>query len=184
MDERDAKIVEFGREFRASRTDVFAAFVDPDAVLDWWAPKGWLTQTAEMDVRVGGRYRFGMRSEQDPSLMYASGEYLEIKPPALLRFTYVWEAGGAGERWRPHQLIGVRTVVTLEFTDLGESTRVRIRHEGFPSSEGAILHRGGWWSNWDCLEEYLMKGTVKPHLAAEGSAGAAEKPLKQREDCT
>jgi uncharacterized protein YndB with AHSA1/START domain len=163
MADQGDHVVEFDREFRASRADVFAAFVDREAVLDWWAPRGWFTQTAEMDVRVGGKYRFGMRSEEHPSLMHVSGEYLDVDPPRLLRFTYVWEPGGAGERWRPHRLIGVRTTVTLEFIDLGKATRVRIRHEGFPSSEAAQLHRGGWSSNWDCLEEYLAGGSVKPH---------------------
>lgn len=163
MRERDQHVVEFEREFRAIRSDVYAAFVDREAVLDWWAPKGWFTETAEMDVRVGGKYRFGMRSESDPSVMHVSGEYLEIEPPRRLRFTYVWEPGGASERWRPLQLIGVRTMVTLEFVDRGASTLVRIRHDGFPTVEGASQHRGGWSSNWDCLEEYLASRSPKPH---------------------
>lgn len=170
MAEGRGHVLEFDREFRARRADVFAAFVDREAVLDWWAPKGWYTQVVEMDVRIGGTYRFGMRSDDDPSLMYVSGEYLEVDPPNILRFTYVWEGGGAGERWRPHGLIGVRTLVTLEFIDLGATTRVRLRHEGFPTAEGAHLHRGGWSSNWDCLEEFLLNQAVKPHRHREGQA--------------
>lgn len=163
MTDSPTHFVEFERKFRAPRHEVFAAFVDSEAVLDWWAPKGWFTQSAEMEVRVGGKYRFGMRSDDTPSLMFVGGEYLEIDPPRLLRFTYVWEPGGAGERWRPLQLIGVCTVVTLEFIDLGASTIVRIRHDGFPTAEGALAHRSGWSSNWDCLDEYLTEGSVKPH---------------------
>jgi uncharacterized protein YndB with AHSA1/START domain len=163
MPERASHALEFNRVFDAPRAEVFEAFIDRDAILSWWAPKGWHTPHVEMDVRVGGRYRFGMRSDGDPAMMYVRGEYLVIDPPRELKYTYVWEPGGAGERWREYALIGVVTVVTLRFRDLGDTTEVSIRHEGFPTEPGAEQHRHGWSSNWDCLEEYLVRGIVKPH---------------------
>jgi uncharacterized protein YndB with AHSA1/START domain len=163
MPEHRPHFVEFTRSFKAPPGEVFEAFVDPEAILDWWAPRGWHTPIAEMDVRVGGRYRFGMRGDDDPALMYVQGEYLEIEPPRLLKFTYIWEPGGAGERWRPVRLIGVRTIVTLTFEASAGGTEVRLRHEGFPTAEGAAQHHGGWCSNWDCLDEYLATHLPKPH---------------------
>jgi uncharacterized protein YndB with AHSA1/START domain len=163
MPKRETYALEFARVFRAPIADVFEAFVERDAILAWWAPKGWHTPHAEMDVRVGGRYRFGMRSDDDPAMMYVRGEYLVVNPPNELKFTYIWEPSGAGERWHEHALVGVVTVVTLRFRELGDATQVFIRHEGFPTEPGAKQHRHGWSSNWDCLEEYLIQGTVKPH---------------------
>ncbi|MDR3638108.1 MAG: SRPBCC domain-containing protein [Isosphaeraceae bacterium] len=163
MSERSTHALEFTRVFDAPRSDVFEAFVERDAILAWWAPKGWYTTHAEMDVRAGGRYRFGMRSDHDPALMYIHGEYLVIDRPHELKFTYVWEPGGAGERWREYALPGVVTIVTLRFRDVGKATELFIRHEGFPTEPGAEQHRYGWASNWDCLAEYLIHGTVKPH---------------------
>jgi uncharacterized protein YndB with AHSA1/START domain len=163
MIERSTPALEFTRAFDAPRAEVYAAFIDPAAVLAWWAPRGWHTPHVEMDVRVGGRYRFGMRSDEDPSMMYVSGEYLVVEPPRELKFTYVWEPGGAGERWREFALVGVVTTVTLRFRALGAATEVFIRHEGFPTEPGAEQHRFGWSSNWECLEEYLIHDTVKPH---------------------
>jgi uncharacterized protein YndB with AHSA1/START domain len=173
MSERITHALEFTRVFRAPRGEVFGAFIERDAILSWWAPKGWHAPHVEMDVRIGGRYRFGMRSEDDPALMYVHGEYLVIDPPHELKFTYVCESGGAGERWHEYALIGVVTVVTLRFRDLGNATEVFIRHEGFPTEPGAEQHRHGWSSNWECLEEYLIRGTVKPH-ARSGRPRARE----------
>jgi uncharacterized protein YndB with AHSA1/START domain len=163
MPERPTPALEFARIFDAPRAEVFAAFIEPDAILAWWAPKGWYTPHVEMDVRVGGRYRFGMRSDDDPALMYVHGEYLLIDAPNRLEFTYIWEPGGAGERWREFALVGVATTVTLRFRDVGDVTEVWIRHGGFPTGPGADQHRLGWSSNWDCLAEYLTHGIVKPH---------------------
>jgi uncharacterized protein YndB with AHSA1/START domain len=162
MRKQSTHALEFRRVFNAPRRDVFEAFIKPEAIPAWWAPKGWCTPHVEMDVRVGGRFRFGMRTEDDPSMMFLHGEYLVVDPPEELVFTYVWEPGGAGERWREFALIDVLTTVTLRFRDLGDRTELTIRHEGFPTESGAEQHRLGWSSNWGCLEEYLSSGIVKP----------------------
>jgi uncharacterized protein YndB with AHSA1/START domain len=158
--------LEFTRVFDAPRAEVFAAFIDPEAIRAWWAPAGWHTPYAEMDVRVGGRYRFGMRADDHPALMHVHGEYLVVQPPEQLVFTYIWEPGGAGERWREFALIGVPTTVTLRFRDLGRKTELLIRHAGFPNDASCEQHRHGWWSNWDCLEAYVLHHTIKLHARA------------------
>ena len=145
------------RVFQAPREEVFRAFVDPEAVRAWWAPRGWMTPYAAMDVRVGGSYRFGMCEEGGGEMMFVTGEYREVQPPARLVFTYIWQPGGTGERWREHGLIGLEMVVTLEFHEVGHSTEVHLCHEGFPTAEGCELHYHGWSSNLDCLEDYLPR---------------------------
>ncbi len=149
------EVLEFTRRFAAPVDAVFVAFLDPDAIREGWAHEGWITPEAEMDVRVGGRYRFGMREESGGPLMYVHGEYRTIEPPSRLVFTYVWEGGGAGERWRAERLIDVETLVTLRFAAHEAGTELTIRHEGFSTAEGCAAHRLGWGSNWNCLDEYL-----------------------------
>jgi uncharacterized protein YndB with AHSA1/START domain len=96
-----------------------------------------------------------MREEAGGDLMFVHGRFQAIEPPERLVFTYLWEAGGAGERWRELGLLGVETLVTLEFRDLGDRTEVLLTHAGFPTGAGRDLHGHGWASNWDCLEAYL-----------------------------
>lgn len=180
MPEPRTYALEFTRMFDAPCEEVFAAFVEPDAILAWWAPQGWHTPHVEMDVRVGGKYRFGMRSDSDSGLMFVHGEYLTVDPPRELAFTYVWEPGGVGERWREFALIDVTTTVTLRFRGVGTATEVFIRHAGFPTEDGCQTHRAGWSSNWDCLDAYVIHHFVKPHAAVEGRRRAESNRLPRR----
>jgi uncharacterized protein YndB with AHSA1/START domain len=154
--------LELSRTIAAPRDRVFQAMTQPDYLSAWWAPKGWCTPHVEVDVRVGGKYRFGMRSETDPAMMFVHGEYLEVDPPRRLVFTYIWEPEGAGARWIDDGLTRLPTTVTIDLIDVQGKTQLTIRHEGFPTPKGRDQHREGWWSNFECLEDYLLKSIVKP----------------------
>jgi uncharacterized protein YndB with AHSA1/START domain len=156
--------MELSRTIDAPCPRVFAVLTDPAQVAAWWAPKGWYTPHVEMDVRPGGKYRFGMRSDDDPSLMYVHGEYLVVEPPHRLVFTYIWEPEGAGARWIEEGLTKLRTTVTIELREIGQKTELKIVHEGFPTRQGRDQHQDGWASNFDCLEDYLIRSVVKPHV--------------------
>ena len=161
MADKGSHAMEFSRLFRARPEAVFRAFIDPGILGAWWAPRGWITPLVEMDVRVGGSYRFGMREQGKAGMMYVHGKYLDVRPPERLAFTYTWEAGGVGVRWEEFGLAGVETKVTLEFREREDGTEVFIRHEGFPTADGCIQHERGWSSNWDCLEDFVVRGIVK-----------------------
>ncbi len=48
------------RTFKAPRPEVFRAWTDPEELKKWWGPEGYATPSAEVDLRVGGKYRLGM----------------------------------------------------------------------------------------------------------------------------
>jgi uncharacterized protein YndB with AHSA1/START domain len=71
------------RVFDAPRERVFEAWTDPEGLAQWFGPKGFVTTTHEVDVRVGGRWRFEMRAPN--GTRYPNRiEYLEIKKPERL----------------------------------------------------------------------------------------------------
>jgi uncharacterized protein YndB with AHSA1/START domain len=84
------------RIFDADREHVYSVWTDPALIPEWW---GSGTVVEEMDVRVGGHYRF--RTEQG----VVEGEYREVDPPARLVQTFM------------------NHLQVLEFEDLGEQTR-------------------------------------------------------------
>lgn len=49
------------RVFNAPRERVFATYVDPDAIPNWWGPRGLSTVVESYEVRPGGRWRFVQR---------------------------------------------------------------------------------------------------------------------------
>jgi uncharacterized protein YndB with AHSA1/START domain len=66
------------RTFRAPRDTVFQAWTDPEELKRWWGPPGYATPVVELDLRVGGRYRIGMRELPDGQVFYLSGAWEEV----------------------------------------------------------------------------------------------------------
>ncbi len=69
---------------------VFAAFVDPTGLAEWWGPAGFTAPSVELDVRPGGRYRIAMQPP-DAELFHLGGEFLEVDRPERLVYTFEWE---------------------------------------------------------------------------------------------
>ena len=134
------------RTFPAPRERVFRAWTDPAALKKWFAPgDDYATPIAEVDLRVGGRYRIQMRSPKG-NLHTVAGVYREVTPPEKLVFTWSWQEGGmdVGE-----------TLVTVEFRDRGNSTELILTHERFPTAETRDEHRKGWTGCLDRLPQAL-----------------------------
>ena len=86
------------RSFDAARNLVFEAFTKPELVKQWMlGPPGWTMPVCEIDLRVGGKYRYVWRRDADGSEMGCGGIYREIVAPERLvhteRFDDPWYPG-------------------------------------------------------------------------------------------
>lgn len=68
------------RVFHAPRRMVFDAFTKPELLKCWFGPRGWELVVCEIDLRVGGTFRFVLRGP-DGRDMGMRGVYREITPP-------------------------------------------------------------------------------------------------------
>lgn len=68
------------RVFDAPRHLVFDAFSKPELLKRWFGPRGWSLVVCEVDLRVGGGFRFVLRGP-DGKEMGMRGVYREIVPP-------------------------------------------------------------------------------------------------------
>jgi uncharacterized protein YndB with AHSA1/START domain len=102
------------RVVRAPASAVFRACTEPEELAKWWGPRGFTTSAIEIDLRVGGRYRFAMQPPEG-DLFHLTGEFREVDPPSRLVYTFLWEPPDPDDR---------ETVVTLSFRDLDGSTQV------------------------------------------------------------
>jgi uncharacterized protein YndB with AHSA1/START domain len=68
------------RVFDASRRLVWDAFTRPDLLKRWFGPRGWSLVVCEVDLRVGGGFRFVLRGP-DGRELGMRGVYQEIVPP-------------------------------------------------------------------------------------------------------
>ncbi len=137
------------RTFLAPRARVFRAWTDPNLMGKWFAPAPMKPVGIETNVAVGGSYRIGMR-QQDGTIHYAIGKYIEILPPERLVFTWAWQT----------EPPGVDTLVTVEFFEQGDSTRVVLRHEQLPDSSSQEDHRRGWEGCLEHLELNILSGDI------------------------
>lgn len=125
-------------ELRLSRTlsfpvdRVWRALTDPVALAAWFWPERFAT-TAEVDLRVGGRYRI-----DGPGVgMAVAGTYTTVDPPRRLAFTWQWD-GEADE-----------TLVTVDLTPSEAGTELLIVHARFATDADRDNHAQGWA---DCLD--------------------------------
>jgi uncharacterized protein YndB with AHSA1/START domain len=104
------------RVFDAPRDLVFKAWTEKEHISRWFGPKGFTTTTHEMDVRVGGMWRFEMLGP-DGKRYDNRVVYLEIKKPERLVFDHGHDKDDDATRFRvtitfDEQSDG-KTVVTL-----------------------------------------------------------------------
>ena len=79
------------RLFDAPPRLVFEAMTKPEHVKRWWGclGEGYSVPICEIDLRVGGRWRFVNRHPKGEAAFH--GEYREITPPSRLVFTEIFE---------------------------------------------------------------------------------------------
>ena len=124
---------------------MFRACTDPHELAKWWGPRGFTVPSVEMDLRVGGGYRFAMQPPEG-EVFHLSGEFREVEPPERLVYTFRWEPPDPDDR---------ETVVTMTFGDLGESTELTVHQEGFATEGRLTLHEDGWSDSLDRLQELM-----------------------------
>ena len=84
------------REFDAPRHLVFAAYTTPELVRRWWhANRGEMT-LCDIDLRVGGKWRYVMAACGGPEVGF-HGEYREIVPDERIVSTEVYEGAPGAE---------------------------------------------------------------------------------------
>ncbi len=130
------------RTIRASAERLFTAWTDPRHLTAWWGPRPVTCAGAEVDLRIGGRYRI-MNAMPDGSTLAIEGEFLEIERPAKL--VYTWHAGQSAES----------SVVTVRFEERGDTTEVIVLHDRIPSEAVKVSHEGGWAGCLDGLERFI-----------------------------
>jgi uncharacterized protein YndB with AHSA1/START domain len=131
------------RTIAATPARLFEAWTEPAQLLAWWGPAGVECTAAEVDLRVGGRFRLANRFP-DGTVLWISGEFERIEPPHTL--VYTWRVGAA---------TGPAERVTVRFEPHASGTEVLITHERIPNQSLRERHAQGWSGCLDGLVEYL-----------------------------
>jgi uncharacterized protein YndB with AHSA1/START domain len=139
------------REFDAPRHLVFKAWTTPELVKRWWSGQRGAVTSAEIDLRVGGSWRYVMTSSEGFEFAF-HGEYQEIVPDERLVSTEIYEIPDQGD--------SPPTVNTATFTEADGRTRLEILVQ-CPSKElrDTIIDsgmEGGMQESMDALEQVAI----------------------------
>ena len=143
------------RTINAPRERVFAAWTEPDLLRKWWgAHESFSAPIAEIDLRVGGKYRLGMLEPGKDAPYVSYGVYREVNPPERLVFTWAFEKMPGDDPG----FVPAETLVTVEFINKGGATEVVLTHEQFPDEHMRDEHQQGWGGCLDGLERLFASG--------------------------
>lgn len=151
----DTEIV-ISRTFNAPRELVFEAITDPKHVPNWYGCASMLLVVCEIDLRVGGKWRYVLRMP-DGSEHAFSGEYREVMRPSRLVSTESYEPIGPG-----HEMVAT---VTLDEKSGRTLFKNRLAYKSKADRDG---HLGagmekGMQEAFDRLEEVLASfGARRP----------------------
>jgi uncharacterized protein YndB with AHSA1/START domain len=106
------------REFDAPKHLVYKAFTTPDLVKRWWTAKRGEMKVCEIDLRVGGEWRYVMETPDGIEVGF-HGEYREIEPNERIVSTEIFEG-------MPEGVPEETSVNTATFTEEDGRTKLTI----------------------------------------------------------
>lgn len=140
--------VRIERHYPFGAEKVWRAWTEPQALSAWFGagPPGTVT-TAEIDPRVGGRYRI-VSLKPDGDTNDVSGEYLEVVPKRRLVFTWAW-------RSTPERV----SRVSIDFVERDGGTALHFVHDRFFDDAARANHERGWQHGFAQLDALLQRDT-------------------------
>jgi uncharacterized protein YndB with AHSA1/START domain len=137
----------------APRKMVFDAFTKPELVKRWLlGPDGWTMPVCEIDLKVGGKYRYVWRNVKNGNEMGMGGVYREIVVPERIVSTEKFE-----QEWYPGEAVG--TLVLVEHD--GKTTVTQTMQYDSRATRDAVLQspmESGVAASYNRLEEILTAG--------------------------
>lgn len=126
----DRPVILWSRVVKAPPELAFRMWTEPDHIRNWLGPRGLEMPVCEVDLRVGGSYRFVHRAP-DGSEFAFTGEYREIDRPRRLVSTWVWEG-------MPEDV----TLQTIEFEPVAGGTRLHgvAEHTSIAARDQHVAH--------------------------------------------
>lgn len=129
------------RVLKAGPEKVFRAFTDANAMASWIPPYGFICTVQEMNFKIGGTFKMTFHNFSTGNGHSFGGEYLDIKPSALLKYT---------DKFDDPNLPGeITTTVTFRKVIVG--TEINILQEGIPDAIPAEMCYLGWQESLDKL---------------------------------
>ena len=146
------------RIFNAPRELVWKAWTDPRHLTRWWGPKDFTSPNCKIDLRIGGRYLFCMRSKEGQEI-WSTGIYKEIVPLSRIVCTdsFADEKGNvvSAAHYGMSDDFPIEMEVTITLEEENGKIKMTLRHAGFPAGNMIEMTNTGWNESFDKLANSL-----------------------------
>ena len=141
------------RFIKASPELIFTAWTTPEHLKQWLGPRDMVMTSCEIDLRVGGGYRYVHRAPDGKEYGF-HGKYLEIDRPKRMVCTFVFELFPQAE---------AIDTLTLEAKDGGTLVTTHSRHPSIEARDGHLAGgmERGMGEGYDRLEELAKRLTSR-----------------------
>lgn len=126
--------VRLHRVLKAPAERVYRAFLSADAMVKWLPPDGFTATFHHLEPRVGGTFRASFTNFTTQQSHHFGGEYLELVPHELIRYT---------DRFEDPNLPGVLHV-TITLRPVSCGTELSVVQEGIPEVIPVEMCYLGW----------------------------------------
>jgi uncharacterized protein YndB with AHSA1/START domain len=128
------RTVRLHRVLRASPEKIYRAFTEPGALAKWLPPYGFTCTVHHAEARVGGTFRMSFHQFGSDKVHAFGGEYLELVPGKLIRYT---------DKFEDPNLTGV-IEVRVAITAVSCGSEVDISQSGIPEPIPLEMCYLGW----------------------------------------
>ena len=142
------------RDFKAPRTLVWQAHTDPKLLKRWLVGyPDWSMPVCEMDVRLGGTYRWRWRQDADGAEFGFFGTFIEVSEPARLTYDQFYDPDGFTSAMQTDN----RCVISGSFDEAnGVTTLTTVMDFGTKEARDAAVSTGmtdGMEVNYQALDK-------------------------------
>lgn len=142
--------VHLHRVLKAPPERVYRAFLTPAALAKWLPPHGFVCTVHHLEARVGGTFRMSFTNLTTQHSHSFGGEYLELVPDTLVRYTDVFD---------DPDLSGTLEV-TVRLRSVAVGTELDIVQAGIPDAIPVEMCHLGWQESLSLLTQL-----VEPHIS-------------------
>jgi len=128
------RTVRLHRVLRTKPDKVYRAFLEPGALAKWLPPHGFTCTVHHLDARVGGTFRMSFHNFSTGNGHSFGGEYLELVPGQLIRYT---------DKFEDPNLPGLLEVSVL-LTPVMCGTELTVTQSGIPEAIPLEMCYLGW----------------------------------------
>ena len=128
------RTIHLHRVLRAKPQKLYRAFIEAEALAKWLPPYGFTCTVHELQASVGGKFRMSFRNFGTGNGHSFGGEYLELVPGELIRYT---------DRFDDPNLPGVLEV-TVRLKPVSCGTELAITQAGIPEAIPLEMCYLGW----------------------------------------